>query len=352
MSDTFDPSALGFETRQIHAGAAPDPATGARATPIYQTTSYAFRDSQHAADLFALAEPGNIYTRIMNPTQGVLEERITSLEGGVTSLAVASGQAANRWRSSTWPSRGATSSPRPRSTAGRTTCSTTTCPSWASRWTSSRIPTTSTSGAKLVRPNTKAFYGEVIGNPKGDVLDIAGVSGVAHEAGVPLIVDNTSPRRTSAARSSTAPTSSCTRSPSSSAATAPRSAASSSTVAASTGPPAAVPDVHRAGPELPRPHVCRRARPRRIRRQGPHPAPARLRRGDQPVQRLPDPAGRRDAVGAHGPPLPEHRRHRRLPRGPRRRRGRPLSRPGLLSVERGGEEVPAEGHGLPSSTSS
>ena len=90
----LDPSSFGFETRQIHAGAAPDPTTGARATPIYQTTSYAFRDTDHAAALFGLAESGNIYTRIMNPTQDVLEQRIASLEGGVAALAVASGQAA------------------------------------------------------------------------------------------------------------------------------------------------------------------------------------------------------------------------------------------------------------------
>ena len=84
----------GFETRQIHAGAAPDPTTGARAVPIYLTTSYAFRDTDHAAALFGLAEAGNIYTRIMNPTTSVIEERIADLEGGVGALAVASGQAA------------------------------------------------------------------------------------------------------------------------------------------------------------------------------------------------------------------------------------------------------------------
>jgi O-acetylhomoserine (thiol)-lyase len=87
-------AARGFETRQIHSGAQPDPATGARAVPIYQTTSYAFRDTEHAAALFALGEPGNICTRIMNPTQAVLEERLASLEGGAGALAVASGQAA------------------------------------------------------------------------------------------------------------------------------------------------------------------------------------------------------------------------------------------------------------------
>src|SRR3954449_10571623 len=89
MSDEWS-----FETKQIHAGQTPDSATGARALPIYQTTSYQFRDTQHAADLFSLAEPGNIYTRIMNPTQGVVEERLAALEGGVGALLFASGQAA------------------------------------------------------------------------------------------------------------------------------------------------------------------------------------------------------------------------------------------------------------------
>src|SRR5450756_2839234 len=87
-------SSWSFETRQVHAGAEPDPATGARAVPIYQTTAYAFRDTDHAANLFGLAEPGNIYTRIMNPTQDVFEKRITALEVGVGALAVSSGQAA------------------------------------------------------------------------------------------------------------------------------------------------------------------------------------------------------------------------------------------------------------------
>src|SRR5580704_6987805 len=93
----------GFETRQIHAGAVPDPTTGARAVPIYQTTSYTFRDTAHAAALFGLEELGNIYTRIMNPTQAVFEERVAALEGGVAALAVASGQAAETSPCSTWP---------------------------------------------------------------------------------------------------------------------------------------------------------------------------------------------------------------------------------------------------------
>src|SRR5665648_508096 len=94
MPDSPNPTSWSFDTRQVHAGAVPDPTTGARAVPIYQTTAYAFRDTEHAANLFGLAEPGNIYTRIMNPTQDVFEQRIASLEGGVGALAVASGQAA------------------------------------------------------------------------------------------------------------------------------------------------------------------------------------------------------------------------------------------------------------------
>lgn len=93
-ADNAPEQSWSFETQQIHAGASPDPATNARATPIYQTTSYVFRDTQHGADLFSLAEPGNIYTRMMNPTQDVLEQRIAALEGGVGAVAFASGSAA------------------------------------------------------------------------------------------------------------------------------------------------------------------------------------------------------------------------------------------------------------------
>ena len=94
MTDPDPTASWSFETKQVHAGASPDPTTGARATPIYQTTSYAFRDTEHAANLFGLAELGNIYTRIMNPTQDVLEQRVAALEGGLGAVAFASGQAA------------------------------------------------------------------------------------------------------------------------------------------------------------------------------------------------------------------------------------------------------------------
>ncbi len=183
--------ARGFETRQIHAGSAPDPTTGARATPIYQTTSYVFRDTDHAAALFALGEPGNIYTRIMNPTQAVLEERVANLEGGVGALAVASGQAAE-----TLTVLGLTD------TGGHIVSSSSlyggtynlfhyTLPKLGIETSFIDDPDDLDAWAAAVRPNTRAFYGETIGNPKGDVLDISGIAGVAHENHVPLIVDST-----------------------------------------------------------------------------------------------------------------------------------------------------------------
>jgi len=183
--------ARGFETRQIHAGAAPDPTTGARATPIYQTTSYVFRDTQHAAALFALGEPGNIYTRIMNPTQQVLEERLASLEGGLGALAVASGQAAE-----TLTILGLTDS------GGHVVSSASlyggtynlfhyTLPKLGIEVDFIDDPDDLDAWRAAIRPNTRAFYGETIGNPKGDVLDIPGIAAVGHAQGIPLIVDNT-----------------------------------------------------------------------------------------------------------------------------------------------------------------
>ncbi len=111
-------AAWSFETQQIHAGAAPDPTTGARAVPIYQTSSFVFRDTQHAADVFSLAEPGNIYTRIHNPTQDVLEQRIAALEGGVAAVALASGQAAETLALLTLAGSSSATTPRPRTSTG------------------------------------------------------------------------------------------------------------------------------------------------------------------------------------------------------------------------------------------
>ena len=183
--------ARGFETRQIHAGSEPDPTTGARATPIYQTTSFAFRDTEHAAALFGLAEPGNIYTRIMNPTQGVMEERLATLEGGVGALAVASGQAAETLAILNLAESGDQIVASPSLYGGTYNLLHYTLPKLGITVDFVDDPDDLDQWAKAVTPNTKAFYGETIGNPRGDVLDIPGISGVAHANNVPLIVDST-----------------------------------------------------------------------------------------------------------------------------------------------------------------
>jgi O-acetylhomoserine (thiol)-lyase len=191
---------LGFETRQIHAGQEPDPATGARAVPVYRTTSYVFRDAQHAQNLFALAEIGNIYTRIMNPTQGVLEARLSSLEGGITTavglpgaLAVSSGQSAELLAILTLAEAGSHIVASPSLYGGTYNLFHYTLPKMGIEVTFVDDPDNLDQWKAAARPNTKAFYGEVLANPRNNVLDIEGISKVAHEVGVPLIVDNTVP---------------------------------------------------------------------------------------------------------------------------------------------------------------
>ena len=186
-----DPAAWSFETRQIHAGTSPDPTTGARALPIYATTSYQFRDSQHAADLFALAEIGNIYTRIMNPTQDALEQRVASLEGGVAALAVASGQAAETLAILNLASAGDHVVASASLYGGTYNLLHHSLPKMGITVSFVEDPDDPDNWQSLVQENTKAFYAETIGNPKGDVLDIETVAGVAHRNSVPLIVDNT-----------------------------------------------------------------------------------------------------------------------------------------------------------------
>jgi O-acetylhomoserine (thiol)-lyase len=188
----------GFDTRQIHAGQQPDTATGARAVPIYQTTSYQFRDSEHAANLFALAEVGNIYTRIMNPTQGVFEARVASLEGAPDTalgipgaLAVASGQAAETLAVLNLCEAGGHIVSSAALYGGTYNLFHYTLPKMGIECTFVDDPDDLDAWRAAVRPETKAFYAESIGNPRNDVLDIAGVAGVAHENDVPLIVDNT-----------------------------------------------------------------------------------------------------------------------------------------------------------------
>ena len=180
-----------FATKAIHAGQEPDPTTGARAVPIYQTTSFAFRDTAHAAALFGLAEAGNIYTRIMNPTQGVFEERIASLEGGVNALATASGQAAETLAILNLAQSGDHIVASPSLYGGTYNLFHYSMPKLGITVDFVDDPDNLDDWAKAVKPNTKAFYGETIGNPRGDVLDIPGISHVAHANNVPLIVDST-----------------------------------------------------------------------------------------------------------------------------------------------------------------
>ena len=180
-----------FETRQIHAGQAPDASTNARALPIYQTTSYTFNDTTHAANLFALKELGNIYTRIMNPTQAAVEDRLASLEGGVGALLVSSGQAAETLAILNVAEAGDHIVSSPSLYGGTYNLFHYTLPKLGIQVSFVEDPDDIESWRAAVRPNTKAFYGESIANPKNDVLDIRAVADLAHEIGVPLIVDNT-----------------------------------------------------------------------------------------------------------------------------------------------------------------
>jgi O-acetylhomoserine (thiol)-lyase len=180
-----------FETKQIHTGAAPDPVTNARATPIYQTTSYVFNNAEHAKNLFALAEFGNIYTRIQNPTQAVVEERVAALEGGTAALLVASGQAAETFAVLNIAQAGDHIVSSSSIYGGTYNLFKYTLAKLGIETTFVENQDDLDEWSRAVRPNTKLFFAETIGNPKINILDIKGVADAAHAAGVPLIVDNT-----------------------------------------------------------------------------------------------------------------------------------------------------------------
>jgi len=184
-------TAWSFETKQIHAGQSPDGTTNARALPIYQTTSYTFNDTTHAANLFGLKELGNIYTRIMNPTQAVVEDRIAALEGGVAGLLVASGQAAETLAFLNIAEAGDHIVSSPSLYGGTYNLLHYTLPKLGITTTFVENPDDPESWRAAVQPNTKLFFGESIANPKNDILDIEAVAKVAHEVGVPLLIDNT-----------------------------------------------------------------------------------------------------------------------------------------------------------------
>ena len=184
-------NAWSFETKQVHAGQSPDGTTNARALPIYQTTSYTFNDTTHAANLFGLKELGNIYTRIMNPTQAVVEDRIAALEGGVAGLLVASGQAAETLAILNIAEAGDHIVSSPSLYGGTYNLFHYTLPKLGITTTFVENPDDPESWRAAVQPNTKLFFGESISNPKNDILDIEAVARVAHEVGVPLLIDNT-----------------------------------------------------------------------------------------------------------------------------------------------------------------
>lgn len=180
----------GFDTLSLHAGAQPDPATGARAVPIHLTTSFVFESSDHAASLFNLERPGHVYSRISNPTNAVLEQRVAALEGGIGAIAVASGQAALHLSIATLMG---ASSHIVASTAlygGSQNLLHYTLRRFGIETTFVK-PGDIDGWKAAIRPNTKLFFGETVGNPALDVLDIPTVSHIAHEAGVPLLVDST-----------------------------------------------------------------------------------------------------------------------------------------------------------------
>ncbi|MDR2347284.1 MAG: bifunctional o-acetylhomoserine/o-acetylserine sulfhydrylase [Bifidobacteriaceae bacterium] len=180
-----------FETKQIHAGQEPDPTTGARALPIYQTTSYVFPDARTAAARFALQELGPIYTRLTNPTQEVVENRIAALEGGAGGLLTASGASATALAILNIAGTGDHIVSAASLYGGTYALFSNTLPRFGIETTFVDDPTDLEEWRAAIRPNTKALFGETIPNPKTDVLDIEAVAGVAHAAGLPLLVDNT-----------------------------------------------------------------------------------------------------------------------------------------------------------------
>ena len=185
-----DPSYLRFDTLSLHAGSRPDPTTGARATPIYQSTAFVFRDSDHAAALFNLERAGHVYSRISNPTVAVLEERVAALEGGIGSIATASGQAALHLAIVTLMGAGSHIVASSSLYGGSHNLLSYTLPRFGIE-TSFVDPRDIDAFNSAIRPQTRLLFGETLGNPGLDVLDIERVAQVAHAAGLPLLVDST-----------------------------------------------------------------------------------------------------------------------------------------------------------------
>jgi O-acetylhomoserine (thiol)-lyase len=188
--DASGPKYAGFDTQTLHAGASPDPTTGARATPIYATTSFVFKDSDHAASLFNMERSGHVYSRLSNPTNAVFEERMAVLEGGVAGLATASGQAALHLAVATICGAGSHIVASRALYGGSHNMLAYTLPRFGIE-TTFVDPRDLNAWHDAIQPNTRLLFGETLGNPGLDVLDVEQVSAIAHQAGLPLLVDST-----------------------------------------------------------------------------------------------------------------------------------------------------------------
>ena len=325
------PESWRFETTQIHAGAAPDPVTKARATPIYQTTSYVFDNADHAANLFALAEFGNIYTRIQNPTQDVVEQRVAALEGGTAALLLSSGQAASTYAVLNIAQAGDHIVSSSSIYGGTYNLFKYTLAKLGIDVTFVENQDDAEEWRRAVQPNTKLFFAETIGNPKINVLDIRTVADVAHEAGVPLIVDNT------------IATPYLIR---------PFEHGADIVVHSATkflgGHGTVIGGVIVDGGTF-RPLVPRRRvhaggrRPARLRHQGARAAAARPGRRHLAAERVAAHPGHRDAVAAHRASRAECAGDRRVAGEPRRHRVGQLLGPADLALVRRGEPLRAQG---------
>ena len=333
----------GFDTLALHAGAAPDPATGARAVPIHLTTSFVFESSDHAAALFNLERAGHVYSRISNPTNAVLEQRVAALEGGIGAIATASGQAALHLAIATLMGAGSHIVASTALYGGSQNLL---------HYTMRRfgIETTFVKPGDLdgwraaIRPETKLLFGETVGNPGLDVLDIPAVSDIAHEAGVPLLVDSTL-------------TSPYLIKPFDWGAdlvyhSATKFLSGHGTVIGGVVVDGGSFDWERSGKfaeltaglrRLPQHGVQRGEHGRRLPAARAARRPARLRRLDEPAHGLADPAGHRDAAAAHGAPHRQHAEGGGVPGRASLRRARRPSAARIASQPCAGAEAAAHG---------
>jgi O-acetylhomoserine (thiol)-lyase len=292
----------GADTLALHAGQTPDPLHHSRATPIHFTTSYVFESSDHAAALFNQERAGHVYSRISNPTNAVLEERIAALDGGVGAIACASGQAALMLAITTLMGSGGHIVASRSLYGGSHNLLAYTLPRFGIE-TTFVAPRDKDAWRAAIRPETRLLFGEAIGNPGLEVLDVPGIAEIAHEARVPLLVDATLLTPALQCPSTWGPTSSCTRPPSSSAATGLPWAACWWMAAPSTGrPPAGVSPPSPSLRGLPRHGLRRGVADRRLPAAGAPGGPAGFRRLPVTDERLPDPPGHRDPRPAHGTP--------------------------------------------------